>query len=324
MTENPKKNRADRRSLFGDILEALVKSFRWIVLVVLVAILCSGIKSVQTGEVAIILRFGKLLGETRAEQIHEPGLLFAFPYIIDEVITVPTGKVFELTVDTHNSADYMSTDIRQNGYIITGDQNIALIGASVKYTINDPVAYALSTADMDTTLRGVVSGSLATGGVGMSIDELLTTRKDDYAKAVMADAQAHIDALGLGVQISSLELKTVSPPLEVNSIFQAVNSASVQAQTVVAEARQYYEVKIPTAQASANGLVAAAQAEYASKVAAANDSLSEFRGLLAEYTVNPEVVKTRVYTQKLTQILSTIGTVRLIEPGEDTPHIFMP
>ena len=65
-------------------------------------------------------------------------------------------------------------------------------------------------------------------------------------------------------------------------------------------------------------------AEYAAKVAAANDSLSEFRGLLAEYTANPEVVKTRVYSQKLTQILSTIGTIRLLEPGQTTPHIFMP
>lgn len=123
-------SRTEKRSLFGDILAALVKAFRWIVVVVLIAILCSGIRTVQTGEVAIILRFGRLLGDTREEQIHEPGLLFAFPYIIDEVITVPTGKVFELTVDTHNTSNYMSPDVRENGYIITGDQNIALVSAS--------------------------------------------------------------------------------------------------------------------------------------------------------------------------------------------------
>ncbi|MBQ2767270.1 MAG: protease modulator HflK [Clostridia bacterium] len=324
MTGTPKKERNDKRSLFGDILESMVKAFRWIVLVVLAAILCSGIKSVQTGEVAIILRFGKLLGETRTEQVHEPGLLFAFPYIIDEVITVPTGKVFELTVDTHNSQDYMSTDIRQNGYIITGDQNIALVGASVKYTITDPVAYALSTADVITTLHGLVSGALAVGGVDISIDDLLTTEKDAYAKSVMEEAQKRIDALELGVTISSLELKTVSPPLEVNPIFQAVNSASVQAQTLVAEARQYYEVKIPTAQANAQALVSAAQADYASQVAAANDTLSEFRGLLEEYNTNPDVVMTRVYSQKLTQILSSIGTIHLLEPGESVPNVFVP
>lgn len=314
----------EKRSLFGDILQALVRAFRWIVIVIIVAILCSGIRTVQTGEVAIILRFGRLMGETREEQVHEPGLLFAFPYIIDEVITVPTGRVFELTVDTHTTDSYMSTDIRQNGYIITGDQNIALIGASVKYTITDPVAYALSTADVTATLHGIVSGSLATGGVGMDIDELLTTGKDAYGQRVREDAQAHIDALALGVSISSLELKTVSAPLEVKSIFEAVNTAKIKSETILNEARQYVELTIPAAEAEANALVAGAQAEYASAVAAANDSLAEFRGLLDEYRANPDVVLTRVYSEKLMRIFSTIGTVRLLEPGEATPSIFLP
>lgn len=313
----------EKRTLFGDILAALVKAFRWIVVVVLIAILCSGIRTVQTGEVAIILRFGKLLGDTREEQVHEPGLLFAFPYIIDEVITVPTGKVFELTVDTHNTTTYMSPDVRENGYIITGDQNIALVGASVKYTISDPVAYALNTADVTTTLYGVVSGALATGAVGMDIDELLTTGKDDYGKAVMAEAQKKVDALALGVTLSSMELKTVATPLEVKSIFESVNAAKIESETILNEAKQYYEVKIPAAEAQANALVASAQAEYASAVAAANDTLSEFRGLLDEYAANPDVVLTRVYSEKLTKILSSIGTIRLLEPGEKTPGVLL-
>ena len=315
--------RSEKRTLFGDILTALVGAFRWIVIVVLAAILCSGIRSVRTGEVAIILRFGRLLGETREEQVHDPGLLFAFPYIIDEVITVPTGKVFELTVETHNTQNYMGPNVRENGYIITGDQNIALVGASVKYTITDPVAYALTTADVTSTLHGIVSGSLATGAVGMDIDHLLTTAKDAYRQAVMTDAQAHIDALGLGVTISSMELKTVSAPMEVKSIFEAVNTAKIESQTVINEAKQYVELTIPAAEAEANARVAAAQAEYASAVAAANQSLVEFRGLLDEYAANPDVVLTRVYTEKLTRILSSIGTVRLLEPGETTPGILL-
>lgn len=65
------------------------------------------------------------------------------------------------------------------------------------------------------------------------------------------------------------------------------------------------------------------QAEYASAVAAANDTLSEFRGLLDEYAANPDVVLTRVYSEKLTKILSSIGTIRLLEPGEEMPGILM-
>lgn len=313
-----------KNSLFADIMGALSKAFGAIVAVVVIGILCSGIRTVQAGEVAIILRFGKLVGDTREEQIHEPGLLFAFPYIIDEVITVETGKVFEMTVNTHYTEGFMSSNVRENGYIITGDQNIAVVGASVKYTISDPVAYALNTTDVATALNGVISGSLARGAVNMSIDSLLTDGKNEYAESVRDDAQTHADLLDLGVTLVSLELHTVSAPYEVQSIFEAVNTATVQAETTVEEARTYYNVTIPGAESYANQLITDAKAEYSSAVAAATDTLSEFYGLLDEFVANPEVVITRVYSDKLTQLLNKIGSVRLLEPGEETPGILLP
>ena len=41
----------------------------------------------------------KLLGQTRAQQIHGPGLLVALPYLIDEVVRVPVKRVHELRID---------------------------------------------------------------------------------------------------------------------------------------------------------------------------------------------------------------------------------
>ena len=314
----------EKKSLFADIMKALSRAFGVIVAVVVIGIMCSGIRTVQAGQVAIILRFGKIVGETREEQIHEPGLLFAFPYIIDEVITVETGKVFEMTVNTHYTEGFMSSNVRDNGYIITGDQNIAVVGASVKYTISDPVAYALNTTNVSAALNGVISGSLATGAVNMSIDSLLTDGKNGYIESVKADAQAQADRLGLGINVVSLELHTVSAPYEVKSIFESVNIAAVQAETILKNAASYYEIAIPSAQSYANSLITAADAEYSSKVAAANDVLAEFYGLLEEYRTNPEVVITRVYSEKLSKLLAKIGSVRLLEPGEKTPGILLP
>lgn len=314
----------EKNSLFADIMRALSKAFGVIVAVVVIGIMCSGIRTVQAGQVAIVLRFGKLVGDTREEQIHEPGLLFAFPYIIDEVITVATGKVFEMTVNTHYTEGFMSSNVRDNGYIITGDQNIAVVGASVKYTISDPVAYALKTSDVTNALQGVISGSLARGAVNMSIDSLLTDGKNQYAEDVRVDAQEHADRLELGISLVSLELHTVSAPYEVKSIFESVNTAAVQAETIMKEANLYYETMIPSAQSYANKLVTDAQAVYSSGVAAANDALAEFYGLLDEYLVNPEVVVTRVYSDKLTKLLDKIGNIRLLEPGEETPGILLP
>ena len=85
-----------KNKLFADILRTVTGYFLVLVIIVMVGIFCSGIRVVESGNVALILRFGKLVGDTPEEQIHEPGLLLAFPYIIDEVITVPTGSVIEM------------------------------------------------------------------------------------------------------------------------------------------------------------------------------------------------------------------------------------
>ena len=138
------------RSLFAEVLGTVTKYFLILVLLVLFGIFLSSIRKVDTGNVAVVLRFGRLVGKTEAEQVHEPGLLFAFPYIIDEVVTVPVGSVIEQSVITHYTED--GTDTVNGGYVITGDQNIAVIAASVKYSISDPVTYALRVKDEEAVI----------------------------------------------------------------------------------------------------------------------------------------------------------------------------
>ena len=112
--------RERKKTMLADILGSVTKYFLVLVAVVIVFIAFSGVKVVKSGEVALILRFGKLVGNSYEEQVHEPGLLFAFPYIIDEVITVPTGNMIEQKITTHYTSGDMTT-LHNNGYVITGD-----------------------------------------------------------------------------------------------------------------------------------------------------------------------------------------------------------
>ena len=149
-----KKN---KNTLLGDILETVTKYFLIVVAVVVLIILFSGIRVVESGNVALVLRFGKLVGENYEEQVNQPGLLFAFPSFIDEVITVPTGSVIEQSVSTHYTEDGNRLKGLDGGYLITGDQNIAVVSASVKYTITDPVAYALNVKNISVLVDAAVS-----------------------------------------------------------------------------------------------------------------------------------------------------------------------
>lgn len=307
--------KARKASMFADVLSSVTRYFLVLVAVVVVFIALSGVRVVKSGEVAIVLRFGKLVGDSYEDQVREPGLLFAFPYIIDEVITVPTGNIIEQKVVTHYTAGDMTT-LHNNGYVITGDQNIAVISASVKYVISDPVAYALNISQIDKLINAFVSNAMLEEAAHTAVDDLLTEGKDAFADAVLKHSQQKLSEAGTGITIGTVELTYVAMPNEVKATYDAVNSATVQAATQLEQARQYREKIIPEAQAKANTLVSQANSEYATATAAANDDLAEFWGVLEEFSSSPDVVRVRLHSLKVSEAMAKIGKIHVVQDGE--------
>ena len=79
-------------------LESGLKMFRWIVLVLLVLFLFSGVQKVTSENVGLLLRFGRLQGSSPANQIKQPGLVLALPYPVDSLLQVPVKQEGEVTV----------------------------------------------------------------------------------------------------------------------------------------------------------------------------------------------------------------------------------
>jgi len=305
-----------KNKLFAQVLQAMTKYFIVLVLIVMVGIAASGIRVVDSGNVALILRFGKLVGQTPEEQIHEPGLLFAFPYIIDEVVMVPTGSIMEQSVTTYYTPE--GTRTVDGSYVITGDQNIAVLAASVKYVISDPVAYALGVGDVRAVINGCVSNALLTRAAATDVDVLLTSGKDAFAADSLRYANEKLAEANVGVTINTLEMTTVSMAEEVRETYDEVNSATVNAETVLENARVYRDKLIPQAEANAAARVSYANNQYSAATAAAKLALAEFWGVLEEYKVSPDVVKLRLLNTKATAIMDKIGTVRIVQDDEST------
>ena len=302
------------KTIFGDVLATVTKYFLVLVIIVLLVIFFSGIRRVESGNVALVLRFGKLVGDTPEEQVHQPGLLFSFPYIIDEVIMVPTGSVIEKSVTAHFTPEGETT--ANGGYVITGDQNIAIISASVKYVVSDPVAYALNIKNVDDILGAAVSSAMINEAARVSVDTLLTDGKDAYGRAVMERAAEKLARVGAGITITTLELTKVSMPVEVRTTYDRVNSATVEAATILERAAQYRENVLPMARSEATSTINAATSRKSRAVAAANNDLAEFWGVLDEYNTDADVVRTRVYAAKAAELMNKIGKIRVVQNGE--------
>ena len=307
-----------QNNLFSDTLKAVTRYLKILVVVVIVGIFLSGVRMVKTGNVALVLRCGKLVGDTYEEQVHESGLLFAFPYIIDEVITVPVNSVMEQSVTTHYSEGIYT---KNGAYVITGDQNIAQMSASVKYMVSDPVAYALNVKDIKSILNASVSNAMLSEAASYDVDLLLTTEKDNFSAQTKTRTQEKLNAAKVGVTITSIELTQVTMPTEVRAAYNNVNSATVEAATLLETAKTQSNVQLKEAEGFAAEKVANAKANQAAKVSAANANLSEFHGLLEEYKQSPDVVRIRVYSAKVRTMLDKIKTVRVV--ADDESKIFL-
>ncbi len=300
-----------KKSFLEDVLGTVSRCFIVLSIVVIVCIAFSGVRVVKSGEVAIVLRFGKIVGETAEEQIHGPGLLFTFPYFIDEVVTVPTDNVIQQTVETHYTYGDI-IDWKNSGYLITGDHNIALVSSSVKYTVSDPVAYALYVNESSNIIEACVSNAMLETAAYTDVDDILTSGKEEYAKAVIDEAQRKLTAAGTGITLQAIELTDVSMPEEVRAVYEQVNASTVEASTLIENAKQYSNTILPQAQSVANLTVQSAQSAYAYALSAATNDLNEFWGVLEEYEATPDVVRARIYREKMARALSSIGQVRVV------------
>ncbi len=160
-------------------LEAGLRMFRWVVVILLVLFIFSGITKIEPDSVGLLLRFGDLQGVSPGEQVRQPGLLLALPYPIDEVRSVPgKDKEEQIIIDeVWKSFDDPVSEDKINpvteGYCLTGDNSVLQAKLAVKYKITDPVAAELWIAkqDREDLLRDAVLAALVQTVAGWTFDD---------------------------------------------------------------------------------------------------------------------------------------------------------
>lgn len=333
------------------LIESLDTAFKFLkaaAIVVLIGILFSGITYVRSDEVAFVLRFGKLVGNNPSEQIHGPGLLFAWPYLIDQVIRVPVKRVqiaqitafsgSTVPVSTFKGTDTESQVIQQLseatnaetlnpmlvGYCLTGEQNIVHVRVTAKFVVKDPIAYALHVQDATDLLLNCVASSVTKSIGAVRVDSVLAEGKRALADKIASSAQKTLDEANTGISLVAIEFKEVKPPQAVAEDFQDVVNAYVEKRTKSQEAQAYREKELPKAEADRNRMISDARAFSAERTSRAKGEASTFRSVYAEYKTNPQVVRERLYYEAVEKMLTKAGP-RVVTPKQSShTHILLP
>jgi len=225
----------------ANALRASFSVLKGIMLVLLVLYLFSNVRSVESHEEALMLRLGGL-----RRVVERPGLVWALPYPIDEIVPLPTKKSNDLLIDSHTfhrseneigkPLSFLSRGYDQglnpslDGALLTADTGLAHVQWKVTYKINDVSSYVTeilgdSVEAADGLIRVLVETVAVQLASELTAEEIIRTRIDYVQRDMKSRINERLAALNSGVDVTLVEMYEPTPPLQVRNVFDATQRA---------------------------------------------------------------------------------------------------
>jgi membrane protease subunit HflK len=218
------------------LAEALQSSFsivKYVMVGLFVLFPFVGMFKVEPQQKAIILRFGKPVGEGE-QALLSSGLHWSWPYPIDEVIKIPISEIQKATTKTawflqspeqealnQDPPPGPSLNPAIDGYALTGDGNIVHAQATLSYRIEDPVRCVLefagntgsgfSLAGVSNAVVNALDNALAYTIARYKIDDLLLNDAVGFQDAVGRRVVQLINDHKLGVVVDQCIVRSREP-----------------------------------------------------------------------------------------------------------------
>ncbi|MFD0892569.1 protease modulator HflK [Luteolibacter ambystomatis] len=338
------------------LLKHLTAHARWVFVALLAFYALSGIRTIQPQEQALVLRFGRL-----QPQVHGPGLLVGLPDPFDKVLRFETGKDLGLSLDRWATTGMKlddpnkvvvpdaatlerevqesgnrrgksiedkqvignSLDPLSSGYTLTADTNVIQGRFLLRYRIEDPFRFASAGSNIEDLLGCMAYRALSQELARRKIDAALTSDRRDLAEAAAMLIRKEADRLHLGVRISGLDIRELSPPSQVLPAFEDVVNARQYAKTMHENSRQYRGETLAKSEGEAASIVHRAEGFAAGIVSDASGEASSFNAMLATYRRAPALVSHRLLRETLDTVMGQIHSRTLIPVDQSKPSLIL-
>jgi len=311
--------------------EALRSSFgivKFLMAILIVIFLASGVFQVGPQERAIRLRFGKPVGEG-AKALLEPGLHWSWPYPIDDVQKVSISGLqkvsstvgwFAITREQElaGAEPYATPSLNpaSEGYALTADGNIIHTRADLTFRIEDPIAYVFNFKNASNTVQNAVNNALLYSASRFNVDDILTRDVAGFRDAVRKRATELVDRQGLGVVVEQCEVQS-RPPLKLKEDFANVLKAQINRGKLLNDARSHENQVMSKASADAKSRINLAQSDRVRLVAEVSSRARQFAEILPKYQENPQLFVQQRWTETLGRSLTNVQDKIFLQEGTD-------
>lgn len=309
---------------------ALKRSFYFVkalVAVLAVGAVFSCMKQVEPGEQAVILRFGKVVTASDGTTVRKPGVVWALPYPIHEVVKIPVGEsrtvrssvgwLKGLTDEQIDTADetvvgeFMELPPGQHGYTLTTDHNIIHVRATAKYRISDPVRFMFDFENGAESLTNVLDNAILYASARMKADDALFGGEnidETFEEKVALRINTLIDRLKLGVRIENVDIKKV-PPLATKLQFDEVQQSEQERSESINEAQGYAGETLGRAVGESNAVISASIGRSRARVQSVQADAAYFEDQLPHFLANRDLYVKRLMVETMKSSLTNAQEV---------------
>ena len=238
----------------ADALRASFRILKGIMMVLVVLYLFSNVRRVDSHEQALQLRLGRL-----QPNVHEAGLVWAFPFPIDEIVPLPTRKSNELPIDSHTfhrskneigkSLAFIARGPTQglrpdlDGALMTADAGLVHMRWKVTYKFDDVAKYVSQILGREVEaaealIRTLVENAGILIASSLTAEEMIRTRVKYVQQEMRRRINEQLERLGSGVTVTVIEMYEPTPPIPVRKAFDDTQRAESSKRTKIRDAEQ--------------------------------------------------------------------------------------
>ena len=275
---------------------------------------------VRVDEAGVVLRLGKVDREVK------PGPHFRLPYPIEEVrlAKVETQNITEIGFESPRAGRGGGRDVPAESLMLTGDENIVVVGFTVQWRINDAKKYLFNIKNPDDTVKEVAE-SVMRDVVGQSnIKPIITEARHETEEAVRKRMQEVLDYYRAGITVERVTMLKSEPPSVVIDAFRDVQAAEADKEKYQNEASGYSNKIVKEAEGEKDRILLTAKGYQQQTVAEAVGQAARFLKVYEEYKKAPEVTRRRLFLETMERVLSGADKIILDSKGGQAVVPFLP
>jgi len=281
------------------------------VLIIVLGLLGTCFYTVDDKQQAVVTTFGKVTDITDA------GVHFKLPMGIQQVYKVDVNVYQKIELGySSDGTNYATLD--NESTMITGDYNIVNVDFFIEYKISDPVQYLFSSNNPELILRNLIQSQVRNVVGSSTVDAVLTDGKEDIQRQVKELVSQILEEYDIGLTLVDVKIQDAEPPTQdVIEAFKAVETAKQQAETVINDAKAYQNAQLPKAEAQADQLIQNAEYLRQKRINEAMEQVAMFTAMYQEYSLNPDITRSRMYYEAISEILPGVKLLINTGSGED-------